>query len=143
MKPCELFASRETIEEAYAFSESLIESFPQTHKAAAYTALWVTLNTCLRQLEKSDLTQLQRGEGPHDIRSVGELTPHEALQRLRNELPEYAAVAWFCERVGDEHTGVLLGKFSATLAKAFGISVDQLATESLPYVKKLIGQTEA
>lgn len=61
-----LFASRETLPEAIEYSNSVIESLPLEHRMAAYTALWVSLNTALAQIEKLN---------PHNIRPV----PMESL----------------------------------------------------------------
>lgn len=64
----EMFSSRETIAEAITYSQDLISTLPLEHRMAAYTALWVSLNTALAQIEKLN---------PHNIRPV----PMESLPR--------------------------------------------------------------
>ena len=48
LEPCQLFSDRETIAEALAYADLLIGAMPQSQRAAAYTAMWVVLNTVLK-----------------------------------------------------------------------------------------------
>lgn len=57
--PNELFSSRDTLEEAIAYSSSLIDTLPAEHRIAALIALWVSLNTAIKQIASLDLSQIQ------------------------------------------------------------------------------------
>lgn len=56
-----LFSSRETLEEAITYSQELLSTLPTEHQIAALTAYWVTLNTALAKIEKSN---------PHNVRPI-------------------------------------------------------------------------
>lgn len=140
MQTCDLFSSRETIDEAYAYSEKLIETFPAEIKGAAYTALWVTLNTCLQTLEKQNPLNTPTEETSGKDKKLTELSAQETLTRIRAELGQLAAVAWVAERLEHNSLGELLGRQCAIQAHLFGLSVDEFAAEVVPHLQRLAPQ---
>lgn len=87
ISPCGLFSSRETLAEAIAYSQELINSLPGEHRMAALTALWVPLNTALAQMEKASLTNLKRRVGiPKSIPPISTISPEDASQLVRDLL---------------------------------------------------------
>jgi len=47
-----LFATRDTIEEAFHFAHTVIEAIPTSDKGAAYTALYVVVNTIAEEVKR-------------------------------------------------------------------------------------------
>ena len=87
ISPCGLFSSRETLAEAIAYSQELINSLPGEHRMTALTALWVPLNTALTQLEKASLSNLKRRVGiPKSIPPISTISPEDASQLVRDLL---------------------------------------------------------
>ena len=143
---CDLFASRNTLNEAVSYSSSLIETLPQEHKAAAYTALHVTLNTAIREINRADITNLN----PRDEDSrpsglcISELTPEEAQQMLRDQVSQAVALAFWLEKTSKvaAHPAVSalaepLAIFTHIVGRAFGLSADEVFEEAKPYVQRL------
>lgn len=46
-----LFASRDSIEDAFKYAYDMIETIPNEHKSAAYTALHVVVNTIALEIQ--------------------------------------------------------------------------------------------
>ena len=101
-KQHELFSSRETIDEALAYSDKLIKSLPGEVQIAAYTAMWVPLNTALAQLEKASLSNVQR-QSIKDIDpqgfTIASLSPEQATQHVRNVLVANLALTKDLEQI--------------------------------------------
>lgn len=132
--PCELFSSRDTLNEAVAYSTSLILSLPSEHQAAAFTALHVTLNTALADLAKSSPATVQPYT-PEELHlrgpfSVEEISQEETARHLRTALPHVCITLFTMGQLAPEnfHTFTLL------LAKYFELSPDELAREMLAIV---------
>jgi hypothetical protein len=47
-----LFATRETVEDAFAYAYEIIESLPQQDKVGAYTAVHVLMNTIAEEIKR-------------------------------------------------------------------------------------------
>ena len=47
-----LFATRDTIEEAFHFAHTVIEAIPTKDRGAAYTALYVVVNTIAEEVKR-------------------------------------------------------------------------------------------
>jgi hypothetical protein len=130
MQTCELFSSRGTLEEAAAYSNRLIESMPPEHRLDAFTALHVTLNTAIKLLEENDLTKYQlTALKPYKMK-VADMPRALAIQELRNSAPLLLLAGFDLERHGAPELGSRLGQIAALLAKAFGITVEDLAEEA-------------
>lgn len=143
---CDLFASRNTLSEAVAYSSSLIEALPQEHKVAAYTALHVSLNTAIREINRNDITNLlPRVEADMPAQfTISQLSPHEAQQLLRDSLPQAVAVSFWLERLARIIDLPLIPGMAESLAlyvhlsaSAFGLTADEVFEEANPHVKKI------
>lgn len=83
--PCGLFSSRETLAEAVEYSSKLIDSLPVEVRAYAHTALWVSLNTALAEIEKKDITKLTRsGNVPKSVGKIASIPAPQAAQLVRD-----------------------------------------------------------
>lgn len=143
---CDLFASRNTLNEAVSYSSSLIETLPQEHKVAAYTALHVTLNTAIREINRADITNLiprDEDSRPSDFR-ISELTPEEAQQMLRDQISQAVALAFWLEKTSKvaAHPAVSalaepLSIFTHIVGRALGLTADEILEESKPHVQRL------
>ena len=47
-----LFATRDTIEEAFNYAHTVIEAIPTSDRGAAYTALYVVVNTIAEEVKR-------------------------------------------------------------------------------------------
>lgn len=47
-----LFATRDTIEEAFHYAHTVIEAIPTSDRGAAYTALYVVVNTIAEEVKR-------------------------------------------------------------------------------------------
>jgi hypothetical protein len=47
-----LFATRDTIEDAFHYAHTVIEAIPTSDKGAAYTALYVVVNTIAEEVKR-------------------------------------------------------------------------------------------
>jgi len=47
-----LFATRDTIEDAFHFAHTVIEAIPTSDRGAAYTALYVVVNTIAEEVKR-------------------------------------------------------------------------------------------
>lgn len=47
-----LFATRDTVEEAFTYAYSVVESLPDSDKAAVYTAMHVLVNTIAEEFKQ-------------------------------------------------------------------------------------------
>jgi hypothetical protein len=47
-----LFATRDTIEDAFHFAHTVIEAIPPSDRGAAYTALYVVVNTIAEEVKR-------------------------------------------------------------------------------------------
>lgn len=143
--PCELFASRDTLAEAVEYSTSLIDSrIPLEYRAYAFTALWVTANTAIKELERKQLP-------PFDLAStpvVSEEALHEAcpqiaqmgqapcLQYLRMKLPTFILLAKAME--SENHPGHSeISSLSAVLIRLFELTPEQAADEAYKRLREL------
>jgi hypothetical protein len=54
-----LFATRDTIEEAFHFAHTVIEAIPTSDKGAAYTALYVVVNTIAEEVKRLATKEMQ------------------------------------------------------------------------------------
>jgi hypothetical protein len=122
MKPCGLFASRDTLEEAYAYSESLISALPKDDgsQAAAYTALWVVLNTALAEVEKVKATPFIPpipNYAPEDFSApFGKVSVEKAKEILPGIMADMTAIAYLLK---DEMIGHRLTTLLQVLVLAF------------------------
>ena len=83
----EMFSSRSTLTEAISYSQELISTLPLEHRMAATTALWVSLNTALAQLEKASLSNItRRSNPPATLPSIATISPQDAAQIARDLL---------------------------------------------------------
>ena len=54
-----LFATRDTIEDAFHFAHTVIEAIPTSDKGAAYTALYVVVNTIAEEVKRLATKEMQ------------------------------------------------------------------------------------
>lgn len=140
VSPCNLFSSRSTIEEAIAYSNELLAGIPSEHHITALTAMWVPLNTALIQLEKLDLSKLNRQpiKDTQNIEvTISQVTPSEAAQHVRNNVVSLLALtkdlSEILPREGEMLTIALL-----LVAKMFNLGADEIIEEMAHiYMEKL------
>lgn len=87
MKPCDLFSTCSSIEEAIAFSTVLILALPLEHRAAATTAMWVPVNTLLVQLETENMRNYTLAQTGLPKTTIEKATRQELFQFVRTLLP--------------------------------------------------------
>ena len=132
LQPCELFSSRDTLEEALEYANSLIEAMPAEHRSAAYTAMWVPLNTQLKISESLDLANIQflPGEKLPKVTSVAETDHKTAAIIVRSTLPKalinMEALHKVMPKFADNHAILLL-----MVSRMFNLSIDELLEEAL------------
>lgn len=143
--PCGLFASRETLNEALDYSSRLIQArIPQEHQAEAFTALWVTLNTALAEIEKLEplakpelLPRLTHDEIFATFPRLKDLTPMLTLQFLRAELPRLVLLGKAME--GERHPGASsVAHLVVALAQLFSLSNASIAEEAAKELELII-----
>jgi hypothetical protein len=132
LSPCGLFSSRKTLTEAVEYSSSLIDTLPPEHKAAAYTALWVSMNTALAEIAKlspADTQPYPEDEAPR-IGSIADLSPEETLRAIRTALPSHGlrihALHKVSPKLSEPH-----GIFFALVCHLFGLSHEEISTEMM------------
>jgi hypothetical protein len=54
-----LFATRDTIEDAFHFAHTVIDAIPTSDKGAAYTALYVVVNTIAEEVKRLATKEMQ------------------------------------------------------------------------------------
>ena len=140
VSPCNRFSSRSTIEEAIAYSNELLAGIPSEHRISALTALWVPLNTALIQLEKLDLSKLNRqpiGDVQNMEATISQVTPSEAAQHVRNTVvPHLALTKELTEILPRE--GKMLTIMLLLVAKMFNLGADEIIEEMAQiYMEKL------
>ena len=144
-KTCDLFSSRETLSEAIEYSTELIGSLPREYQMAALTALWVSINTALIQLEKkapaSNLLasiQPQDKDDPARLQkfTVAELTEEQAQQILRNNFLDMLLLGWQLSRLIPS-IGESVTSFVMIATRAYGMSPEAVLAEAhAAYFKK-------
>lgn len=140
---CDLFSSRDTMEEAMSYANSIVEALPHDERAAVYTALYVVSNTALRLMAKLDITQIQpraSGERPDGFR-LQDLTAAEAQIIVRELLPKMAMIAFAGSDMGLPFADDL-GMFLGAITTAYGVPVTQLADETNQLRKSGLGSRE-
>lgn len=125
-----LFSPRETLAEALEYSDKVIKALPLEHQMAAYTALWVPLNTAIAQLEKASLSNVQRQ--PLDLADKGftisELSPEQAIQHVRNVVVASISMTKGLERILPNE-GKALTILLLLVTKMFGMNEDEVVDE--------------
>lgn len=143
--PWGLFASRDTLAEAVEYSTSLIESrIPLEYRAYAFTALWVTANTAIKELERKQLppfdlasTPVVSEEALHEAYpQIAQMGQAQCLQYLRMKLPTYILLAKALE--SENHSSHSeLGYLSAVLIQLFELPLKQAADEAYKHLQNL------
>jgi hypothetical protein len=54
-----LFATRDTIEDAFHYAHTVIEAIPASDRGAAYTALYVVVNTIAEEVKRLATKEMQ------------------------------------------------------------------------------------
>ena len=57
-----LFATRDTIEDAFHYAHTVIEAIPTSDRGAAYTALYVVVNTIAEEVKRLATKEEDGGE---------------------------------------------------------------------------------
>lgn len=134
--PHELFSSRETLEEAIAYSTSIIDTLPLEHRMTASTALWVSLNTAIKKIASLDLTQIQ----PIPIESLPQSVKLSALPKEELLVMIRTLIAPTISQLHIAHKLPLVGElvegpssFVAMVALAFGLTTDEVIAEVRAY----------
>ena len=143
--PCELFASRDNLAEAIEYSTSLIEArIPLEYRAYAFTALWVTANTAIKELERKQLPPFDLASTPvvseealnEAYPQIAQMGQAPCLQYLRRKLPTYILLAKALEN--ENHPGHLeLGSLAAVLIRLFELTPEQAAEEAYNRLREL------
>jgi len=139
---CSLFSSRETLEEAIEYSTELIGSLPREHQMTAMTALWVSVNTALLQIEKAKQPPLSSIKPQTDEEAAKEppytidtISSERAAQLVRNELHYAIVTGWkiseFFPRAGEQLTTYLL-----LVGRLYGLDDKDIVAE----VEKLLAR---
>jgi hypothetical protein len=138
-----LFSSRDTLEEALEYSQSLISSrIPEKYRMEALTALFVSTNTAIGLMEKknpANLTRMSKEEykifaEKYESDSRGrykstDLSTEDTYKMLRTRLPEIILLVTILDKMGLPFTDDI-GAYLLLLANIFNISLDELATET-------------
>ena len=137
-----LFSSRETLDEALTYSDRLIKSLPGEHQMAAYTAMWVPLNTAIAQLEKASLSNLQLKPRTHTSLVIADLTPEQASQHVRNCIVPAIGMSKDLEEVSPRQ-GRALTILLILVAKMYNLGeneiIDEMAQHLSEEIKKQAG----
>ena len=143
--PCGLFASRDTLAEALEYSTSLIEArIPLESRAYAFTALWVTANTAIKELERKQLPPFDLASTPvvseealrEACPQIAQMEQAQCLQYLRMKLPTYILLAKAME--SENHPGHSeLGYLSAVLMGLFELTPKQAADEAVKHLHEI------
>lgn len=125
-----LFSSRETLEEAIAYSDELIATLDKEDQVTAWTAMWVPLNTAIAKLEKVSLSNVQRQ--PLSLADKGftisELSPEQASQHVRNVVVASISITKELERIFPNE-GKALTILLLLVTKMFGMNEDEVIDE--------------
>jgi hypothetical protein len=132
IRPCGLFSKRATLTEAVEYSSSLIKTLPRVERGTAYTALWVSVNTALAEIDKLDLASTH----PYSIpeldaladTSVDNSSPEELRRHVRTALPLHLArcfqLAQIAPRLAEDHT-----LFAMLIVRLFSLDKETLLAE--------------
>lgn len=131
--PNGMFSSRATVEEAVEYSQELINTLPLEHRMAAITALWVSLNTALRDISKKDLANtipFAFDAMPTNLK-VGDMSPELATRIVRsvliNTLSDCRALQEF-PIIGTIAEPVTI--FTLMVSRMFDLTLDDLISEA-------------
>lgn len=103
MKSCDLFAKRDTLEEALSYAETVTRGLPEETRLPVTTALWVVLNTALAELEKEkahrgiSLPASPSYASPSAPVSIDKLSPEEAAALLPPAIADFTTVLFFLD----------------------------------------------
>jgi len=146
-----LFSSRDTLEEALEYAQSLISArIPAEYRMEALTALHVTSNTAIKLLEGRNPANISPmtdeelktfaatyGRKPGQSYAVSEFSPLDNLRLMRSKLPEMAMLVWILDKAQVPHMDDI-GSFVMMVAGMFNVESDALATEVLELKRKLL-----
>lgn len=146
-----LFSSRDTLEEALEYAQSLIAArIPAEYRMEALTALHVTSNTAIKLLEGRNPANISPmtpdelktffttyGRKPGESFSVGEFSPEDNLRLMRSKLPEMTMLVWILEKAQVPHMAEI-GSFVMMVAGMFNVEADALAAEVIELKQKLL-----
>ncbi len=131
MKTCDLFASRDTLSEAIEYADKLIATLPQEHRAAAYTALWVPLNTSIKEKEKASLvnTRLLTHEELPSRLVIAEATPEQAAEIVRHLLVKALHQTCILNEVLPSF-GERMTTFTLLVSRMFNLAIEDLIADA-------------
>jgi len=138
-KPNPMFQTYSSLEEALENANTLVKALPRAHHLPAFTAVYGMLNTALKLQEEKPASvsgatlvvpSRQLPSDPNFQKNfvVGDLTPNEALQILRNEFAGFIIAAMRVRSL-DPELGAEVVTILMLIAQAFTLHIDEIDKE--------------
>lgn len=133
----DLFSSRDTLEEALAYANSVIEALPLEYRMAVFTAVNVVSNTAIKLLAEKDLSTVQPFSEEElkalDGARIDTLPPYKLARLIRTEMATGSAIAFLLEQEQSPFATRIGSLFNA-LRALFQVPTDDYIQEMLPRV---------
>lgn len=137
MKPNEMFASRDTLEEAHEYCMDVVRALPKDTQFVVTTAINVLINTALKTQGPSPKDITPNWSSATKIHLAQIKTDAQALQAIRNDLAPFALVVTELTRQKSETADMVQHLFVA-LSLLFGLEAEDLAEEVIAFEKHMV-----